>query len=132
AVAAPAARGAVPRRRRPLRPLVHLALRGLLPWPRHGRLAARRHRVALGRRLVGAAAPAHRARRAAAPARNAPRRCRRRSHRRVPLAVWPVTLPATMAMLPVTPLTPKRVHDVDERDGEPRDDRDRDAAAAGC
>ena len=34
----------------PLRPLLHLPLRGLLPRPRLGRLAARRDGVALGRR----------------------------------------------------------------------------------
>ena len=38
-------------RRAPLRPLVRLPVRGVLPRPRVGRLAARRDRVAVGRRL---------------------------------------------------------------------------------
>ena len=58
-----------PRRVRPgrplLRPLLPLPLRGVLPRPRVGRFAARRDRVALGRRALGAPAPSARARRPA-------------------------------------------------------------------
>src|SRR5581483_11617541 len=58
-----AADAAVPRRRPPLRSLLRLALRGVLPRARDRRLADRRDGVALGRRALRAADPAHGARR---------------------------------------------------------------------
>ncbi len=61
-----------------LRALVRLPLRGVLPRPRHGRLAARRDRGALGRRALGAPDRPERAGRAATRARRAPDRRRRR------------------------------------------------------
>ena len=72
--------------RRPLRALVRLSLRGVLPRSRERRLAARRNRVAVGRRAVGPADPPHGGDGAAACRRCAARRRRRRADRRDPLA----------------------------------------------
>ena len=75
----------VPPRRRALRALVRLPLRGVLPRARDRRLAARRHGVAVGSRALGDRARTVRAGRRAARRRRAPRRLRRRPDRVVPL-----------------------------------------------
>src|SRR5207302_893441 len=69
-------------RRHLLRALVRRALRGVLPRARHGRLAARRHRVARRRGALGAALPTHRARRPPTRPRGLPHRGRGSAHRR--------------------------------------------------
>ena len=71
--------------RRLLRTLLRLPLRGVLPRPGLRRLAARRDRVALGRRALGPLAAAARARRPAPLRRRRTGGRRRRPDRRLPL-----------------------------------------------
>ena len=73
--------------RRPLRPLVHLPLRGLLARARHRRLAPRRDGVAVGRRSCRSADPTDRGDGAEGRAGCAPGRRGRSRYRRNSLAV---------------------------------------------
>src|SRR5262245_57479961 len=74
---------------RAVRNLLRLPVRGVLPRHGLGRGANRRHRVAVGGRILGAVPAPHRAGGPAARARRDPRRLGRRPDRRLPLAPPP-------------------------------------------
>ena len=99
--------GSVPARGRALRPLLRLAVRGVLPRPGHGRGAARRDRVARRGRAFRASPARIGARGEEAPPRRRPHRGRRRAHRRDALSATKTTARAMSA--PTTPMCPPKI-----------------------